>query len=192
MPKSVDHQAKRDEVVAVATRLIAERGIDAATVRVIAAESGASTKVVSTHFSDKRELLLLVYRAAAMRARARLDAARLAPEEGVLACAEALLPLDRARRHDWALWLAFWGMAVSDSQFSAEQRQRLRSTRTTLHAVIEAATVAGELTAGTDAEALAGELLTTIHGIAVQAVFDPRAWPAERQRSMIRSRLPQR
>ncbi len=67
--RTVDHNLRRDEVATLATALIARGGIDAATVRDIAAAGGYSTKVVSRYFSDKRELLLLVYRAAAERAR---------------------------------------------------------------------------------------------------------------------------
>ena len=174
-------------MAALATGLIARGGIDAATVRDIAAAGGYSTKVVSRYFSDKRELLLLVYRAAAERARRRLMAARTAAGDDVLACTDALLPLDDERRADWAIWLAFWGMAVSDPSFSREQRRRVRSTRKFLGAVIENAVAAGELPEDTDAEWLAAELLTAVNGVAVQALFDPLDWPVDRQRAMVRA-----
>lgn len=174
-------------MAALATRLIADRGIDAATVRDIAAAGGYSTKVVSRYFSDKRELLLLVYRAAAERARHRLMSARTERGDDVLACTDALLPLDDERRTDWAVWLSFWGMAVSDEGFSREQRRRVRSTRQFLGAVIENAVAAGEVPEETDAEWLAAELLTAVNGVAVQAMFDPLDWPADRQRSMVRA-----
>ena len=171
----------------LATTLIARGGIDAATVRDIAAAGGYSTKVVSRYFSDKRELLLLVYRAAAERARGRLMGARAARGDDVLACTDALLPLDAERRTDWAVWLAFWGMAVSDQGFSREQRRRVRSTRQFLGAVIENAAAAGELPEDTDAQWLAAELLTAVNGVAVQAMFDPGDWPVERQQAMVRA-----
>src|SRR5262245_18782533 len=185
--RSVDHKVRRDEVAALATGLIARGGIDAATVRDIAAAGGYSTKVVSRYFSDKRELLLLVYRAAAERAQRRLMAARTASGDDVLACTDALLPLDDERRADWAIWLAFWGMAVSDQGFSREQRRRVRSTRQFLGAVIENAVAAGELPDDTDAEWMAAELLTTVNGVAVQALFDPLEWPVDRQRAMVQA-----
>ena len=185
--RTVDHNLRRDEVATLATVLIARGGIDAATVRDIAAAGGYSTKVVSRYFSDKRELLLLVYRAAAERARGRLMAARAARGDDVLACTDALLPLDAERRTDWAVWLAFWGMAVSDQGFSREQRRRVRSTRQFLGAVIENAAAAGELPEDTDAQWLAAELLTAVNGVAVQAMFDPGDWPVERQQAMVRA-----
>ena len=187
MARAVDQKARRDEVAALATGLIARGGIDAATVRDIAAAGGYSTKVVSRYFSDKRELLLLVYRAAAERARRRLMAARTAAGDDVLACTDALLPLDEERRTDWAIWLAFWGMAVSDQSFSREQRRRVRSTRQFLGAVIENAVAAGQLPDETDAEWMAAELLTAVNGVAVQALFDPLDWPVERQQAMVRA-----
>ena len=187
MARTVDHQLRRDEVATLATALIARGGIDAATVRDIAAAGGYSTKVVSRYFSDKRELLLLVYRAAAERARGRLMTARSARGDDVLACTDALLPLDEERRTDWAVWLAFWGMAVSDQGFSREQRHRVRSTRQFLGAVIENAAAAGELPEDTDAQWLAADLLTAVNGVAVQAMFDPGDWPVERQQEMVRA-----
>ncbi len=104
-------------------------------------------------------------------------AARSAAGDDVLACTDALLPLDDERRTDWAIWLAFWGMAVSDPGFSREQRRRVRSTRQFLGAVIENAAAAGELPEDTDAEWMAAELLTAVNGVAVQAMFDPLTGP---------------
>jgi hypothetical protein len=86
------------------------------------------------------------------------------------------------------VWLAFWGMAVSDQGFSREQRRRVRSTRQFLGAVIEnAAAAGGELPEDTDAQWLAADLLTAVNGVAVQAMFDPGDWPVERQQEMVRA-----
>ena len=39
----------------------------------------------------------------------------------------------------------------------------------------------------TDAQWLAAELLTAVNGVAVQAMFDPADWPAERQQEMVQA-----
>ena len=186
--RTVDHNERRDEAAALATGLIARGGIDAATVR------GHRRGRWLQH--EGRQPLLLgqagaaaagLPPAAAERARRRLTAARTAAGDDVLACTDALLPLDDERRADWAIWLAFWGMAVSDPSFSREQRRRVRSTRKFLGAVIENAVAAGELPEDTDAEWMAAELLTAVNGVAVQALFDPLDWPVDRQRAMVRA-----
>ena len=190
MPRTVDHDQRREEVGAVATELIARGGLEAATIRDLAQAGGYSTKVVTRYFADKRALLQYVYRAAAGRARARLDRARARRPDDLLACVDALLPLDDARRRDWAVWFAFWGIAVSDADFATEQRDRLRSTQRTLAAIARLAVDAGTLPAATDVEALARRLLTAIHGVAVQALFDRREWTPSRQRAAIAEQLP--
>lgn len=185
MPRVVDHDQRRREVALAATTLIARNGIDGATVRDIARAAGYSTKIVSSYFSDKRELLLLVYRSSAERTRNRLTNARALGGDDILACVDALLPLDAERRTDWAVIMAFWGMAVADSAFSREQRRRVRSVRQFLSAVIENGVAVGQLPDDTDAEQVAADLLTAVTGIAAQVHFDPSYWTADRQRALV-------
>ena len=185
MPRVVDHDQRRREVALAATTLIARNGIDGATVRDIARAVGYSTKIVSSYFSDKRELLLLVYRSSAERTRNRLTNARALGGDDILACVDALLPLDAERRTDWAVIMAFWGMAVADSAFSREQRRRVRSVRQFLSAVIENGVAVGQLPDDTDAEQVAADLLTAVTGIAAQVHFDPSYWTADRQRALV-------
>lgn len=185
MPRVVDHGQRREEVALAATALIARDGIDSATVRDIAKAAGYSTKIVSSYFSDKRELLLMVYRSSAERTRHRMMQARVVGGDDIIACTDALLPLDEDRRTDWAVVMAFWGMAVADSAFKREQRRRVRSVRQFLSAVIENTVAVGRLPETTDAEQLAADLLTAVTGIAAQVPFDPTYWTAERQRALI-------
>ncbi|MBW0103982.1 TetR/AcrR family transcriptional regulator, partial [Pseudonocardia sp. KRD291] len=57
MPKIVDHDQRREEILDAAIRVIGTVGIDHATTRAIARESGYSTGVLSHYFEDKDELL---------------------------------------------------------------------------------------------------------------------------------------
>ena len=173
----------------MAATLIADGGLDAATIRAVAAAAGYSTKAVTRYFTDKRDLLLHVYRAAAGRARTRLDAAVAMTPDDPLACVDELLPLDAARRRDWAVWFAFWSVAIGDDDFQREQRERLAGTYRTLVRVVRSAVQSGRLPPGTDTAAVTSRLLTTLHGVAVQAVFDPRRWPTARQRAAMREQL---
>jgi AcrR family transcriptional regulator len=189
VPRTVDHETRRREVGAVAAALIADGGLDAATIRDVASAAGYSTKAVTRYFTDKRDLLLHVYRAAAARARSRLDAAVAMTPDDPLACVDELLPLDGTRRRDWAVWFAFWSVAIGDPAFQEEQRERVRSTHQTLARVVRSAVTSGRLPADVDAERVAARLLTTLHGVAVQSVFDPRRWTVTRQREALREQL---
>jgi AcrR family transcriptional regulator len=189
VPRIVDHETRREEVGAVAAALIADGGLDAATFRDVAAAAGTSTKAVTRYFTDKRDLLLYVYRSAAARARARLDAAIAMRPDDPLACIDELLPLDATRRRDWAVWFAFWSVAIGDPELAQEQRDRVRGTHATLVNVVRAAVAAGRLPPDVDADRVAGRLLTTLHGVAVQTVFDPPQWTVARQREAMREQL---
>jgi len=128
MPLIVDHDARRREVGAIAARLIATSGLEGVTVRDVARIAGFSTAVVSHYFDNKRALLLFVYRMALMDSVARVQRRR-DTGAGLQKCLEALLPLDRNRRDRWKIWFTFWGMAMEDAAFLAEQQQRGREAR---------------------------------------------------------------
>jgi len=178
VPRTVDHTARRRHVAQCASRLIAEGGTDAATVREVARAAGSSTTVVSHYFRDKRELLEFTYREAAAQARARAHAVLEADPGDVRAVVEALLPLDTERLDYWRVNAAFWGLAVGDDALAAEQRARVDGARELLVGVLTER--------GTpDPEMAAEELLALVIGVAVQVVFDPDRWPAARQRAMV-------
>jgi len=57
MPRIVDHEERRAEVAAAVWRIVSRDGLEAATVRRVAAETGMSTSVVSHYFAGKDELV---------------------------------------------------------------------------------------------------------------------------------------
>jgi AcrR family transcriptional regulator len=180
VPRVVDHTARRRHVAQCASRLIAEGGTEAATVREVARAAGSSTTIVSHYFRDKRELLEFTYQEAAAEARGRAHAVLAADPRDVHGVVETLLPLDGERLDYWRVNTAFWGLAVGDHALAAEQRARVDGARDLL--------IAALAERGAPApEVAAEELLALVIGIAVQAVFDPGRWPAERQRALVRS-----
>jgi AcrR family transcriptional regulator len=101
MPRVVDHEARRAEVVAALWRVVSRDGLDAATVRRVAAETGMSTSVVSHYFAGKEDLLRAAFRLVLDRGLARARAAPAgggAPAQRVLAttaCGRASTPTTR-------------------------------------------------------------------------------------------------
>jgi AcrR family transcriptional regulator len=187
MPKYVDHNTRRQFVTEVAADIIAARGVEALTVRNVAAAAGFSTAVVSHYFADKRDLVRSTYRAASNRSTARYEAAVHAPRRTINSCLEALLPLDESSRRDWRVFVAFWGTAAGDEELSIEQRQRVASAR---HRIRELVTEQGYAEHGSaSAAAAARALLTLVQGIASQAVFDPEDWTPGRQAEELRRGL---
>ncbi|MEV4253518.1 helix-turn-helix domain-containing protein [Spirillospora sp. NPDC049652] len=58
MPKKVDHQQRRREIAEALLRIAGARGLQAATMREVAAEAGVSVRLVQYYFDSKLELLL--------------------------------------------------------------------------------------------------------------------------------------
>ena len=74
MPRIVDHEERRAEVAAAVWRIVSRDGLEAATVRRVAAETGMSTSVVSHYFAGKDDLLRLAFRIVVDRGRERASA----------------------------------------------------------------------------------------------------------------------
>jgi TetR/AcrR family transcriptional repressor of bet genes len=58
MPRVVDHEQRRREMVSAVWQLIADRGIEAVTLRAVAATAGVSMGRVQHYFSSRDELVL--------------------------------------------------------------------------------------------------------------------------------------
>ncbi len=185
MPVFVDRDERRGLVVAVASRLIAEAGLDAVTVRDVASAAGCSTAIVSHYFRNKKELLFLTYEASIERATERADAAMGAEGTDLRGFLAEIMPLDEERLIEWKIWVAFWAKAISDPDIAASQRDCVRRTRGNIMGVLGRLQARGALTPGLDLEDAARRLLVLIMGMAVQVMFDAEEWPMSRQHAVV-------
>lgn len=183
MPRKVDHDERRQEVLDIACRLIEREGVDAATVRRVAQEAGCSTTIVSHYFANKHQLLQLTYRRASESAKQRvLDVLAAAPGD-IEACLEVLLPMDDRSRRDWHIWFAFWGMAIGDAEFAKEHQGYLSDV-----VEILATTLARRYGGRNRAPLYRSEgqrLFALVSGLAVQAIFNGQSLPVERMKDFV-------
>jgi AcrR family transcriptional regulator len=178
MPKFVDTDERRAELAAAAAQLIARSGVGAATMRDVAAEAGWTTGALTHYFSGKRELLLFTFRSSLAQRHAARDAREaLAPEEALARSLEGALPLDEARRRHWMVTVAFCAQAAGDEELSHAQRDAYREFRDHVAGLTRRCGAASD----EEATAQAEHLIAVADGIAVQALFDPDGWPANRQ-----------
>ena len=185
MPVFVDHEERRRQVVAVASRLIAEAGLDAVTVRDVAEAAECSTAIVSHYFHNKKELLFLTYQASIDRATVRCDSA-LGPEgDDLKGFLSEIMPLDEERLIEWKIWLAFWAKAVADPEIAEAQKTCVRRTRHNITKVLNTLQSRGALASDLDPAQEVRRILTLIMGMAVQVMFDPEDWPIARRHALI-------
>jgi TetR/AcrR family transcriptional regulator, transcriptional repressor of bet genes len=189
MPKVVDAEQRRYELIDLTAREIARSGLERVTLREVARAGGWSTGIVSHYFSDKRDLLLATFRSRAEHA-GRL--AHLLQEQGAApldAFIDAVLPLDDDRLLNWQVWLAFWGSAIGDPELSAAQQERHDSFQLNLVEALATESAAGRLRDDVDLEHEALRLIMVLDGIAMQVVFSPDRWPEAAQRRMVQEHL---
>ncbi|MDA2805539.1 TetR/AcrR family transcriptional regulator [Nocardiopsis suaedae] len=118
MPKTVDHHARRTRIADALIRVAARQGLEAVSLRQVAAEAGVSTGMVQHYFRDKNAMMAFALRAVAERVQDRLEQARpdtLPPKESVRGFLMQLLPLDGERAVEGKAALAFQAHAAVHS-----------------------------------------------------------------------------
>lgn len=189
MPVFVDHEERRRQVIAVASRLIAEAGLDAVTIRDVAVAAECSTAIVSHYFRNKRELLFLTYHSSIEQATTRCEAALAAADGDLKAYLAELMPIDAQRLIEWKIWLAFWAKAVADPEIAEMQRSCILRTRGNILRIMTDLDAKGALVPGADLDREARRILTLLIGMAVQVMFDPADWPVEQQQALVDNEL---
>lgn len=180
MPRIVDADQRRIELADAAARVIARAGVDAASMREIAAEAGWTTGTLVHYFANKHELLDFTLRASIERRSAqRSERADLSPAEALRATLTSALPTDDDTRVHWIVTVALAGAAASDAMLAATQREAYRDYRDYLVGLLDGIGKVG------DTRIEAERLIGLVDGIALQALFDPASWPAERQRAAL-------
>lgn len=178
MPKRVDHEARRWEISGVAAQLIAEGGLEAATIREIAQASGYSKGVVEHYFNGKDELISGALDWANRSYQQRVDRVTrgLAGMASLDRRIQAILPLDRAVRNEWQVRLVFWSMAAIDESLRKRQEQRFDLAVGHFENDLREAIGRGELQAGADVTLWARRLLNLTAGISIAALHNRRLY----------------
>jgi AcrR family transcriptional regulator len=192
MPKVVDHAERRAELAAAVWRLASRDGLDAVTMRRVAAEAGWSTGAVAHYFEDKEQLLLFAFETVADRVGRRVvrAAERIRdPLELLRAQLVEGLPLDTERRAEVRVWFAFLGLAETRPELARAGRDAYRVWRQRVAKTLGAAQRQGVVDGSIDADQEAAALIALVDGLAIQATFDARAIGAARQLEIVDDRL---
>jgi AcrR family transcriptional regulator len=175
MPKIVDHEQRRREILQATWRVIDEQGIEAATIREIARAAGYSNGVLSHYFTNKEDILISAHKLAFQQVFDRANRAN-AGAAGLDALRRALLealPLDEERRLEAVLDVSFWSQALSNERLKAVRRDSVVEGRPWWIGMLEEGRERGEIVASIDVEVLCDEIQALIDGVSVQAVMYP-------------------
>ncbi|MEP6659866.1 MAG: TetR/AcrR family transcriptional regulator [Acidimicrobiales bacterium] len=201
MPKIVDHEARRAEVLEATWRVIARLGIEQTTTREIAKEARCSTGVLAHYFRNKDEILRLAldHAHSLVRDRIRVLMDRATGVTVLRAVLGESLPLDEPRQLELTLEVSFWARAVVQTRLRPSQHADYDRWQAIVKTLVEEAKALGEFPAGLDADAAATQLVTFVDGLGVDALLYPERFPPaavhsllDRQLRMLGAALPSR
>jgi AcrR family transcriptional regulator len=183
VPKIVDWDVRRDEILLATWRVIARDGLDRTTVRAIAREADCSQGILAHYFDDKDDILAKALVMSHRRVRER-TAAKTADVRGLAALRVAMLealPLDDERAVEAQIEVSFWGRMLANDELVELQRGEVDTLRSRLRGHLEEARKLGELRPDLDIDVAVHELMVLNDGLSVQFVHDPDRVPADRQ-----------
>jgi AcrR family transcriptional regulator len=184
VPKIVDHAERREQLAAALWRVVVREGIEAASLRRVAAEAGWSLGSLRHYFDSQGQLLHFAMDLVVQRVTQRLVALR--PQADPLATAASLLhqflPLDADRRAEMEVWLAFASRALVDPD--------LREVRDETHAAVRGVCrQAVELIGTSQPELEAERVHALVDGLAQHAIVAPDVTTPARQREILAAQL---
>ncbi|GAB2737277.1 hypothetical protein GCM10027174_07920 [Salinifilum aidingensis] len=187
MPKLVDHQTRRHAIISAVLRLAARGGLDAVTMRDVAAEAGFANGALTHYFRNKDELLIAAYQHIYDRTNQRAETAT----DGVSGltalrrlCLE-ILPLDEERVVEARVAVSFWGRALHNPDMSALHGRVLDDWRARMLRWLRESRDSGEIPEGTTAERVADALLAALMGAQVNATMAPGISAPERLEAVL-------
>ena len=181
MPKIVDAEARRQDVVEAVLRIIAGDGLERASLRETAEEAGLAVGSVRHYFAGSEELLAFSFASVVDRIVRRLEASLPGVHAAVpgtpghraailtLLC--GLLPLDGPRALEVCAWMAFRNAARVRPFLAAEADRSHREVAVIVGTVISALRPEGEPKENLVVEA--ERLLATLDGLCMHALLQP-------------------
>jgi AcrR family transcriptional regulator len=187
LPRHVDHDERRAVIAEAAWRLIAERGVDAVTLREIAATIGMANGALKHYFPDKssivRTAFTSVFESTNTRVRDRLGTATGLAGLRIF-CLE-VMPVAPVTRLEARVVLPFWQRALGDPELAVAYVAAMAYWRAQIRDFLAAARAEGSVTSAVTDDVLTEQVLAMINGVQALAVLDPAATTPESQRRML-------
>jgi AcrR family transcriptional regulator len=187
MPKIVDWDSKRDEILSATWRVIARDGITGATIRAIAKEANCSRGILGHYFADKADILgsALVLSHRRVGARMSAAAAGLAGLRALRIVMLEALPLDGRRDLEAQIEISFWGRALGNAELRDLQHSEFDRLCARLRGHLSEAAGLGELRDDCNLELATHQLVVLIDGLSAERVLYPDRVTPGRQVEML-------
>ncbi|MEU7784493.1 TetR/AcrR family transcriptional regulator [Amycolatopsis sp. NPDC049159] len=170
MPKIIDHDQRRSDIVDVTWDLIVRGGIEAATMREIAAAAGFANGALKLYFPSKEDIIAATYERALdmMRQYVELDGLR-----GITALRElcvSSMPIDDERITAGRVLMIFWQMSLDNRTMHDKYLEHVREWRGLLHRFLTEGREDGDVVTGTPDEQIVDEIVLLNAGANVMSL----------------------
>jgi AcrR family transcriptional regulator len=191
LPKIVDWDARRDEILSATWRVIARDGLAKATIRAIAREASCSPGILAHYFDDKADILGSALLMSHRRVAARMDAgtAGVSGLEALRLVMLEALPLDERRDLEAQIEISFWGRALGTAELRDLQHTEFDHLCARLHRHLAEARERGELAGSVDLDLATHQLVVLIDGLSAERVLYPGRVTPARQIEMLETLL---
>jgi AcrR family transcriptional regulator len=182
MPKKVNADERRVDLLVAVWNVIARDGLDKATVRTLARETGKSAGTLAHYFTDKDDVLVSALQLSHERIAARWEE-KLSGLTGLKALRELVLdnlPLDDDRDLETRLALNYWVRAVTQKSLASSQWRKGPKLIDRLNTLVREAQQLAEIRDDESAENIAERLHALIDGFSLHALLYPERLSRER------------
>jgi AcrR family transcriptional regulator len=184
VPKIVDHDQRRRDIIQATWQVIAREGIANATTREIAKEAGCSLGILVHYFKDKAEIMATAMLAAHDVVNDRDDDS----VRGLAALRTYMLecmPLDARRQFLTVIEASFWGQAVGNQRLIDLNSTEIESFRRRIKAKLQQARADGELKPDVDIASVVIECHVLMDGLSIQAALYPKSASKRQQLALL-------
>ncbi|MGL4307244.1 MAG: TetR/AcrR family transcriptional regulator [Mycobacteriaceae bacterium] len=169
MPKAVDHDARRREIVAAAYRLIARDGLEAATMRSIAKEAGYANGALARYWAGKDEIVNAVFVSVVEETNRRIaerigGCPQLSWSRAIEAFCREVLPLSEEAKAESRAVLGFWQTAAHNANLRGTYMNNMKQWRAQLAQWFRDGQDAGQVSSRLDVYGAADTLLVALTG----------------------------
>lgn len=184
MPRRQNRELRREDLAKAALRVIARKGLAAATVREVAREAGCSPGLITHYAKTMDELLLAAAAYSTVEAKERIlpVVEKLEGLEGIRRMALESLPLNADRIDAWKLWISFWDMSRPHARIRKVLDEHIVGQRRWYKNLILSARNLKEIAADVNPTEAADNLIIFLHGIGVVGALQPSFMPPRKQK----------
>ncbi len=166
MPRPSIADERRPQILAAATRAIAEYGFDGVRLSDVAGEAGVAIGTIQHYFDSRDDLLVAAFQEDNRRSveRARLTGAgRTEPWERIVVLADWVTSLPR-----WELWLEYWAVAARRADLRQVIAAAYEEWRAPVVEAVRDGVAAGDFRPGVDPEMVGATFVALADGLGIQ------------------------